>query len=174
MKPISRGHYALSACAAVAVLSGCGGATQFQNPTTSPSIAGSYRPDSGSGKVERLRARRIHPGEGGGDGIVTWFSFLARGRAEGPYPGTFTAHCHLEIIDYQGRWSWNFTEHFTIRSGNSKINGTIDAGGSGPGMPLPGVYQYATTNGYSGIVNIQSLAAYGGRDAGFREAFDGM
>ena len=50
MKPISHGHYALSACAAVAVLSGCGGATQFQNPTTSPSIAGSTAPTAVAAK----------------------------------------------------------------------------------------------------------------------------
>ncbi|MGA8097412.1 MAG: hypothetical protein WB810_02000 [Candidatus Cybelea sp.] len=47
-------------------------------------------------------------------------------------------------------------------------------GGIGPDMPVPGVYQYTTTNGYSGNVKIQSLARYGGPDRDFREAFDGM
>ena len=33
MKTTSPGHYALGACAAVAILAGCGGAAQFPNPT---------------------------------------------------------------------------------------------------------------------------------------------
>ena len=188
MKTISPGRYGFSACAAVAILAGCGGGTQFQNPaaqtplgntgtldrSASQGIVGSNRPDSGSGKVERLRARRLDRVRGGGFGMTSWEDFLARGRAEGAYPGTFIAHCDTESTDYQGRWSWSFTERFIIRSGVSKIKGTISVGGSGPVMLIPGVYQYTTTNGYAGNVKIQSLAAYGGPDRDFREAFEGM
>ena len=119
MKTISPRHYALSVCAAVAIPAGCGGATQFPDPaaqtllgvtgalgrSASPSIVSSNRPDSGSGKVERLRARRIQPRGGGGFGGYSYVDFLARGRADGPYPGTFTAHCNQASRDYQGRFS---------------------------------------------------------------------
>lgn len=186
MKIILRFPYALSGCAAAAILAGCGGAAQSPNPTTqtplgntdildrpaSPSIFGSDRLNSGRGKVERLRARRIHP-SGGGEFPGPVFVFLARGSAEGPYPGTFTAHCILAINT--SSVSWGFSEGFIIRSGASKINGTIIASGPGLDMPIPGVYQYATTNGYSGNVRIQQLGRYGGSDGkDFREVFDGI
>jgi hypothetical protein len=106
--------------------------------------------------------------------MYSWVDFLAHGSAGGVFPGTFIAHCVLTEADYQGRWYWGFQERFIIRSGASKINGTIDVGGSGISMPVPGVYQYTTTNGYSGNVKIQSLATYGGPDRDFREEFDGM
>jgi len=42
-------------------------------------------------------------------------------------------------------------------------------------MPVPGVYQHTTTNGYSGNVRIQQLGAYGGPNGeDFREAFNGV
>ncbi|MFY9720093.1 MAG: hypothetical protein WAK16_10660 [Candidatus Cybelea sp.] len=41
-------------------------------------------------------------------------------------------------------------------------------------IPLPGVYQYTTTTGYSGNVKIESLGQFLGPDADFREIFDGM
>ena len=73
MKTISPGHYALSVCAAAAVLEGCGGLAPSQNPTAetllgnigtvdrsaSPSIVSPNRPDSDKGKVERLTAPRV-------------------------------------------------------------------------------------------------------------------
>ena len=191
MKTISPGHYALSACATVAILAGCGGATQFPNPVaqTPPgntatvdrsaptSIGGSNRPDSGSSTTERLRA----PGDrvkGGceSDGIISGgCDFHARGRAVGPYPGTFVVHCQSSWFKFSLKEWWTFQEHFTIRSGGSKISGTIEADGSGgESIPLPGVYQYTTKNGYSGNVTIKSLAQFFGPDADFREAFDGM
>lgn len=191
MKAILRVPYALSVCAAAAILAGCGGATQFPNPaaqtplgntstvdrSTSPSIVVSNRPDSGSGKVERLRARGVREGNCGGDGIDTWCYFRASGKAVGPYPGTFFARnkWHERCGSFGGYYgcSWTFTQDFIISSGASKIKGTIEAEGSGS-FPIPGVYQYTTKNGYSGNVKIQSLGEFAGPDASFREAFYGM
>ncbi len=111
----------------------------------------------------------------GGDGISFGCFVRARGRAVGPYPGTFFAHCVLSESSYHLHPFWNFTEHFIIRSGASKIIGTISAGGNGSNMPIPGVYQYTTTIGYSRNVKIQSLGGKTiGPDADFREAFDGL
>ena len=178
MKVTSPRH-ALSVCATVAILAGCGGATQFQNPVTtaSRSIVASNRPDSGSRKRERLRARAGNvKGWCEGDGIISGGCvFHARGRAVGPYPGTFTAHCQSSWSKFSLKEWWTFQEHFIIRSGGSKISGAIEASGSGSeSIPLPGTYQYTTKNGYSGNVSIKSLAQFFGPDADFSEAFDGM
>jgi hypothetical protein len=175
MKTVSRGRYALSICAAATVLAGCGGATQFPNPgVPTPLGNASNHPDFGSVNAERLRARGVK-GECGGDGTSWGCHFHARGRAVGPYPGTFFAHCQSTWSKFSLKTWWTFQEHFIIRSGSSKIDGTIEVNGTG-GMfiPLPGVYQYTTTTGYSGNVKIESLGQFLGPDADFREIFDGM
>ncbi|MGB8907317.1 MAG: hypothetical protein WCC84_01075 [Candidatus Cybelea sp.] len=187
MKTISGVPYALSVCAATVLLAGCGGSAQLPNPvaqtplgntgtvdrSTSPSIVSSNHPNSGGGKVERLTAPRVHNGSCGGNGFEEWCGFHARGTAAGPYPGTFFARS--ELREY---WSscayWTFEEKFIITSGASKTVGTIDASGCGGSISIPGVYQYTTTNGYSGSVKIQSLGGNLGPDADFREIFHGM
>jgi hypothetical protein len=188
MKTISPGHSALSVCVAAAVLAGCGGATQFPNPAAqtppgntdgvygpaSLSIVGSNRPDSG-GKVERLRARgdRVK-GHCGGDGFVWGCLVRVRGTAVGPYPGAFFARYQYQESTVSDHTYWSFKEHFIISSGVFKIRGTIEGGGSG-GISIPGVYQYTTTDGYSGSVKIQTLGGVTvGPDADFREIFHGM
>lgn len=110
------------------------------------------------------------------DGIISGgCDFHARGRAVGPYPGTFAVHCQSSWFKFSLKEWWTFQEHFIIRSGGSKISGTIEANGSGSeSIPLPGTYQYTTKNGYSGNVTIKSLAQFFGPDADFREAFDGL
>jgi hypothetical protein len=178
MKTTSPGHCALGACAAVAILAGCSGAAQFPNPAAQTALGNARIVErSGSSKLERLRT----PGDrvkGGceSDGIISGgCDFHARGRAVGPYPGTFVVHCQSSWFKFSLKEWWTFQEHFIIRSGGSKISGTIEANGSGgESIPLPGVYQYTTKNGYSGNVTIKSLAQFFGPDADFRETFDGM
>jgi hypothetical protein len=178
--------YALSVCVAAAVLASCSGTTQLPNPAAQPplgntgavdrsasqSIVGLNRPDSGSGKVERLRAPEIQYGNCGGDGFQNWCYFRARGRAVGPYPGSFLARNKWrESCSPIFGCGGSFTQDFIIRSGATKIVGTIEVDGS----PTPGVYQYTTKNGYSGNVKIQSLGGvFGTAEGDFREAFYGM
>jgi hypothetical protein len=152
MKTISRVPYALSVCAVAAMLTGCGGSTQFPNPTAqtpvgnainskrvaSPSFATSERVGSHSSSTEALtgKAKLIKPchtirgKHGKNQGSRTTFS--AHGKATGPYPGTFTA---------SGSWTtscnrvfqcfWTFGETFTITSGSSTISGTAFTPGFG-------------------------------------------
>ncbi len=189
MKTISGVPYALSVCAAAAMLAGCGGATQFPNPaaqtprgntgtvdrSASPSIVSSNRPDSGRGKVERLSASTVQVGKCGGDGFEFSCNFSARGRAVGPYPGTFFARNkeRSSCGTFGGKFfcGWSFNEHFVITSGASNILGNINANGPGP---LLGIHQYTTKNGYSGNVKIQSLGGVFSSGGDFSEIFHGM
>jgi hypothetical protein len=152
MKTTSRVPYALSVCAVAAMLTGCGGSTQFPNPTAqtpagnainskrvaSPRFATPERVGSHSSSTEVLtgKAKLIKPchtirgKHGKSQGWSTTFS--AHGKATGPYPGTFTA---------SGSWStscnrvfqcfWTFGETFTITSGSSTISGTAFTPGFG-------------------------------------------
>ena len=145
MKHISRAHYVLSVCAAAAMLAGCGGATQFPNPTaqtavgnaltskavTSPNSAMPERMGANSsgnevltGKAKLIKpCHAIHGKHGKGGGWSTHFS--AHGNATGPYPGTFTASGSWTVsCNRVLQCSWTFNETFTITSGSSTISGT--------------------------------------------------
>jgi hypothetical protein len=137
MKTVLRRHYALSVCAAGAMLAGCGGSAQLPNPTapapvtnsraadrfTSPSNAVPERVGSDTSSTERLA------GTAKLSRCNLRTRFRVRGVATGPNPGTFTA---------KGVWGsafpeqgWFFRESFVITSGSQTIDGHIDAGGSG-------------------------------------------
>jgi hypothetical protein len=152
MKTVVQRHCALSVCAAAAIFAGCGGSTQFPNPTArapvgnaitskrvaSPSFATPERAGANSSGNEVLtgKAKIIKPchtvrgPHGGKHGSIT--SFSAHGNATGPYPGTFTA---------SGSWTvscnrifqcfWTFNETFAITSGSSTISGTAGTPGFG-------------------------------------------
>ena len=139
MKTVSRGHYALSVCAATAMLAGCGESTAFPSPNAqtpagiaitskrvaSPSFATPERVSdkevlSGNAKV----TCHYYPSQFGfGD------HFHAHGKATGPYPGTFIASgtWSFVILNLGGHQlpQWAFDETFTITSGASKVSGTM-------------------------------------------------
>jgi hypothetical protein len=174
MKTISPGRYALSVCAAAAMLAGCGGSAQFPSPIAAPRVEAGKLERPPSPSTERLKARKIGTFRSGcgGDGFDEWCDFRARGKAKGPLPGPFTARCVWHEFSGQSGYYWTFKEHFTITSGTSKVIGLINAGGSGA-FSLPGVYQYTTRNGYSGNVEIQSLGVFSS-SSDFLETFYGM
>jgi hypothetical protein len=139
MKTISPGHYALSVCAAAAILAGCGGLAQLPNPTAqtslgntgatfrvvSPSFATPERVGPNSYGTEALagKAKLIKPCHRAKHGWNT--SFSAHGNATGPYPGTFTASgSWAEYYGHGGPEVWSFSETFAITSGSSTISGT--------------------------------------------------
>lgn len=189
MKMIARKEYALSVCAAAAILGGCGSSAQFLNPTeqtpvddavatqfASSSLEAVERvdPDRNSEILRDLKVRG-HCHNGGNQHYEKcFFHTTVPGTATGPYPGTFTARGGFSDEPGIGSGHWGFGESFAITSGAYKIKGTIYAGGVGPGPRFPGVYQYTTTVGYSGNVKIQSLGKFLGSDTDFREIFYGM
>jgi hypothetical protein len=137
MKTVLRGHYALSVCAAGAMLAGCGGSAQLPNPTalapvansraadrlTSPSNAVPERVGSDTSSTERLA------GTAKLSRCDLRTRFRARGVATGPNPGTFTA-AGAWGIDFPTQ-VWFFHESFIITDGSQTIHGHIDASGSG-------------------------------------------
>jgi hypothetical protein len=172
MKTISRGHYALSVCAAAAMLAGCGGGStspSYQPPGMSQSslaqsASSSQRvgPNSsgtevlsGTAKVRSGRCRKS-------SGSYTHFS--AHGKATGPYPGTFIASGRWEESCLSRFCGWSFNEKFTIKSGVSKVLGTIKGTG-GEGWfptctsfgPEPYYYVQYESNYGSGTVSIESI-----------------
>jgi hypothetical protein len=190
MRTLGFNRYALSVSVAAIMFAGCGGVTQFPNPVAQTSLGGAgtgFRvasPDfatpqrvgpnssgaevlSGTAKVRSGRCRKS-------SGSYTHFS--AHGKATGPYPGTFTAG---------GRWAesclsrvcgWSFNEKFTIKSGVSKVLGTIKGTG-GEGWfptctsfgPEPYYYvQYESKYG-SGTVSIESI-----QNGVFDESLNGL
>ena len=120
MKTVLRGHYALSVCAAGAMLAGCGGSAQLPNPTalapvansraadrlTSPSNAVPERVGSDTSSTERLA------GTAKLSRCDLRTRFRARGVATGPNPGTFTA-AGAWGIDFPTQ-VWFFHESFII------------------------------------------------------------
>jgi hypothetical protein len=145
MKTISRVPYALSVCAAAAILAACGGSAPFPNPAAqtpvgnartakqvaSPSFATPQRvgPNSSGTEVLTGKAKLIKPCQyvkGGG-----WStSFSAHGNATGPYPGTFTATGYwyaLPQSKFGGYDFFLFGETFTMTSGSATISGTSNA-----------------------------------------------
>jgi hypothetical protein len=190
LKTISPGHYALSVCAALAILTGCGGTTQFPNPVAQRSLGGTgtgfrvtspsfatpegVRSDSSGREVLIGKAKEAHCQSTGERTIVTTCNFKVHGKhiARGLYPGTFTAKGTLES-EYSYPFCvpgcWSFSESFTITSGATSIVGSILAGGRyAKNIPIPGVYEYTTQNGYSGNVKISALIPH------FRETCYGM
>lgn len=188
MNTISSGHFTLSVCAAAAILAGCSGSAQLPNPAALVPFANSRaadRPASPSdvvpervfgasssteyllGMAYRTKCKML--------GEVETCHFVAFGKriARGPYPGTFTAHgtwlSELPSFPHCPGGCWGFSESFRITSGATGIVGSISASGTGETfIPIPGVYQYTTKNGYSGNVQISRLVRR------FRETFYGM
>jgi hypothetical protein len=116
MKTISRIPYALSVCAATAILAACGGLAQSPNPNA---LAPLVRARSGSSGNEVLRARLVthcvFP-------LGCHFRTKHLGEATGPYPGTFTV---------KGSYgSGPLSEFFTIISGSSTITGSLTCNSS--------------------------------------------
>jgi hypothetical protein len=125
------------------MLAGCGGATQFPNPTaqtavsnalsskavTSPSFAMPERagPNSSGTEVLTGKAKLIKPCHYVKGGWST--SFSAHGNATGPYPGTFTAtgswYGYRSSIG--GYDFFLFVDTFTVTSGSATISGTSNA-----------------------------------------------
>jgi hypothetical protein len=194
MKTISRGHYALSFCAAAIMFAGCGGVTQFPNPVAQTSLGGDgtgFRvaspgfatprrvgPNSSGTEALTGKAKIIKPcgairGKGGKrHGSST--SFSAHGNATGPYPGTFTASgSWAGYPERTGKVQWVFGETFTITSSPSTISGSIHAFGlySPPfsctaAQDFPASYMSGSVSGYAFINIIQK------RD--FSESLDGL
>jgi hypothetical protein len=147
MKKLSRAHYALSVCATVIMLAGCGEALQSPSPTAQmPFSKGGARDTLGS--ISGAASQRLGPDSSGYEGFSapktrihchSYFynpydfgfnaKFRATGTATGPYPGTFTASGSWSYeVNRGGQFSSSFQEKFAIRSGSSKISGTASMG----------------------------------------------
>lgn len=193
MKTISRVPYALSACAAAAMLAACGGSGQLPNPAAQTPLGNAgihrmpspndttplgIRPNSsgteklsGTARLGQCREHYIFDGN-----IVVGeayrMDFRGRGHATGPNPGTFTAHGHWGFEYEFGSEFWQLVEDFTITSGASTISGTIQGGGPGGGSaPFPtctlfGPEMASYGNGNAYIKRI--------KQGGFRETLSGL
>ena len=134
----------LSAVVLSCLVGGCGGSAQSPNPTAqtplgnagtafqvaTSSFATNERVGPSSSTTEVLRATNVH--FGGGLCIYPGGAFSVRRgtrTASGPYPGTFTAHGYFGVVPHHAP-AWYFSESFAIRSGTSKISGTISGGGN--------------------------------------------
>jgi hypothetical protein len=174
MKTITRGPYTLSVCAAAAMLAGCGGSAQLPNPAAQTSLGDATPQRVGSASSAESLIGRVDITECVSfDVEICHFKVNGKRIARGPYPGTFTARgnweSELSSYPFCLGGCWSFSERFTITSGATKISGSISASGTGATfMPIPGVYQYTTTNGYSGNVEISAFLPH------FGEAFYGM
>lgn len=146
MKKLSRAQYALSVCATVIMLAGCGEALQSPSPTAQmPFSKGGARDAFGS--ISGAASQRLGPDSSGNERFSapktrirchSYFynpsdfgfntKFRATGTATGPYPGTFTASGFWNYEFLHGQFSSSFQEKFAIRSGSSKIRGTASAG----------------------------------------------
>ena len=123
MKTTSRRHYALSLCAAAAILAGCGGAARSALPNGIEQNAArvalnSVPPPSSANEV--LTATDVTVGsycpatEGA--------SFSASGTATGPYPGTFTASGYWNSGEGLDHYFWDFRESIKIVSNTLAIH----------------------------------------------------
>jgi hypothetical protein len=189
MSTISPKHYALSVCAAATVLAGCDGSAQMPNLTAQRSYAtpliarpGSSGAEALTGTAEikcHLDRRRHGHGQVITGGASTSDFSVARGKASGPYPGTFTAtgrwKINTLIISSQFFEIWTFSEDFSITSGASKISGTIKEGISDEGSPFPTCTSFGpqtsqyTSNYGSGDASIEIIKA-----GDFSESLDGL
>ena len=176
MKAISPAHYAVIVCAAIITLGGCGGSAQFPNPTAQAALGSARRMDraespnytapehvgADSSSSETIKGSATvacgPPPPGRGDFAVKG------GTATGPYPGTFRAK---GIFTNKGGvgGSWYFDESFTIKSGSSRISGTISGSGKKgvASCPTfgPHVLHYATTSGHKGKAQITIIQPSG-------------
>ena len=191
MKTILRAPYALSVCAAAAVLAACGGSTSFPSPTaqtplgnaiTSKRVASSSfaipeRIGANSSGAEVLTGKAtLHQCHPYGFEFFRRFSH-AHGKATGPYPGTFTASGQWGVSEliYNGREKlfWGFSERFIITSGASKVSGTIEGMSSDNPFPSctsfgPQTLQY-TSNYGDGNADVQIV-----EQGDFSETLDGL
>jgi hypothetical protein len=189
MSTSSPRYYALSVCAAAAMLTGCGGSTQFPNPTaqtpagnaissmrvTSPSFVTPERIGANSSGTEVLTGKAtLHRCHADDFEFFRRFSH-AHGKATGPYPGTFTASGQWgvsEIIVNGSQFFYStFSESFIITSGASKVSGTIEGTPSGFLSCKsfgPKTLQY-TSNYGDGNADIQII-----KKGEFSETLDGL
>jgi hypothetical protein len=162
-------QYALSAV--VIILAGCGGLAQFPNPISQTSST-LVSADSSGNEVLSGTAK-VH----GSCGSVIDNKFVGSGMATGPYPGPFRTKGHWSLYHSPTRdFPWSFAESFTIKSGKTKIVGTISASGQGGGFihchTLGNILlHYATTSKpkHKGKVQITSI-----QQGDFNEALDGL
>jgi hypothetical protein len=179
MKAILRVPCALGVCGAAAMLAGCGGSSQFPNPTAqapvrnaisskrlaSPSFAMPERIGANSSGAEVLTGKAtLHRCHSYGFEFFRRFS-QAHGKATGPYPGTFTASGQWGVselvINGSVDFFWGFSERFIITSGASKISGTIGGMSDEKSFPSctsfgPQTLQY-TSNYGDGNADIQII-----------------
>jgi hypothetical protein len=124
MKIISRITYALSVCAAAAILAACGGATQpsVLNGVEQSVAANGIPVTPLSSESEDLTTTDVNvtPSCPRNPGA----SFNASGTATGPYPGTFTASGFWRDDQELGphHWLWVFRESIGIVSNTLAIH----------------------------------------------------
>ena len=131
MKSLGPSRYALAMGAALALLAGCGGS---QPPIGAPGAlseraARATQPDPGaSSAIEFLYTSHVKETcQGTNYGCNCLFH--TRGKASGPFPGSFIA---------RGSWNatrnrpWQFSESFSIKSHGKVISGTISGQGTDP------------------------------------------
>jgi hypothetical protein len=186
MKAISRIPYAVGVCAAAAILAGCGSA-QSSNPSAqsfNPSAQTAGRDSSsaenliGTANLGACHSHYVHHGHGQ---VITGEAFRvdfhAHGQATGPSAGTFVAsgswRYTLQFVGSGDVEFWNLAEKFTIKSGASKIVGTIQGDGAGgsttPGLPTCTSFGPETLPYDSGSASINII-----QEGKFNETLDAM
>jgi hypothetical protein len=134
--------YALSVCAATAILAGCsseGSPAAPAGPMQRISIrsdmtsrAISAKPFTSLLSGEVLDGNQVHVVQVSCHRSRARTTFTASGSTTGSYPGTFTATGKWRFgVDQFGRNFWAFHQSFTITSGKSNIPGTIAGYGGG-------------------------------------------
>jgi hypothetical protein len=181
MKAISHRSYALSVCAAAAMLASCGGATQpsllngMEDNATQLAF-NSVTPLSSASESLTATDVSISSYCPGTDGA----SFSASGTATGVYPGTFTANGYWNDGPNPHHWIWDFRESVKISSNALTIHVHIHhVQGShkesrfinckrfgGIGHPITVKYKSYYGFGKAEIENIQQRS--------FSEALDGL
>jgi hypothetical protein len=146
MKTVSRAPYALSVCAAAAMLAGCGGSAQFPNATAQTPLS-RERSDSSGNEVLTGKIHTHCKSRPSGLSSSCKFHTTHPGKATGPYRGTFTAdggYGDSLVGPFEGAY---FDESFTIISGSSTITGSISCGPFASASCPPSSYSSSVGNG---------------------------
>jgi len=121
MRILACTRYALSVSVAAAMLSGCGGQRDMQQPLpnalTRLNSELSNETFSSAHATSRCSSDSTYSISG---------TFSASGKARDPFPGTFTAHGQVNVSITM----LSFSEHFRIRSGSQVIAGFASASAS--------------------------------------------
>lgn len=154
--------YALSACAAAAMLAGCGGSTQrgtaflVASPNSAMPDRMGAKPSGDEVLTGKATLHRCHP-----LGFGFFRRSYAHGKATGPYPGRFSANGTWGITCFKKLCYWGVNERFIIMSAASKVSGTI-TGNPASGSPGtctsfgPASQQYTSNHG-DGNADIQII-----------------